>query len=72
MPVGALDGEPIRAPIAGHLRGLTHDDVEVRAGARLVEVDPRTPPQVFGLGERPLAVAAGVARALGLEGAVPA
>jgi xanthine dehydrogenase accessory factor len=65
--VGRLGAHEILAPIAGQLRGLTHDDVEVRAGARLVEVDPRQPPQIFGLGERPLAVAAGVVSALGLH-----
>lgn len=65
--VGRLGTHEVIAPIAGQLRGLTHDDVEVRAGARLVEVDPRQPPQIFGLGERPVAVAAGVAIALGLQ-----
>lgn len=65
--VGRLGVHEIHAPIAGQLRGLTHDDVEVRAGARLVEVDPREPAQIFGLGERPRAVAAGVVCALGLQ-----
>ena len=51
------------------LRGLSHDNVMVTAGRRVAEVDPREPPEVFGLGERPLAVALGVCRALGLQGA---
>jgi xanthine dehydrogenase accessory factor len=62
--VGMLEGLPIRAPLDGTLRGVTRDGVRVRAGQRIVEVDPRESPQVFGLGERPLAVATGVLRAL--------
>jgi xanthine dehydrogenase accessory factor len=65
--VGRLGAHEILAPIGGQLRGLTHDDVEVRAGARLVEVDPRQSPQIFGLGERPVAVATGVVCALGFQ-----
>jgi xanthine dehydrogenase accessory factor len=67
--LGRLGGEPIRAPIDGFLRGVTHDGVEVRAGQKIIEVDPRDPPQIFGLGERPAAIASGVVAALGLTGA---
>ncbi|MEO6081047.1 MAG: hypothetical protein ABIQ86_14945 [Steroidobacteraceae bacterium] len=59
-PVGQLQEHVIRAPIAGKLRGLTRDGVEVREGQRVVEVDPRREPQITGLGERPLAIARGV------------
>lgn len=62
--VGDIEGTTVRAPIAGVLRGVTRDDVDVRAGQRIVEVDPRATPQVFGLGERPLAIARGVVLAL--------
>jgi xanthine dehydrogenase accessory factor len=62
--VGMLEELAIRAPLGGTLRGVTRDGVRVRAGQRIVEVDPRDPPQVFGLGERPLAVATGVLRVL--------
>jgi xanthine dehydrogenase accessory factor len=65
-PVGQLGGHLILAPISGHLRGLSRDGVEVMAGQRLLEVDPRPMPEINGLGERPLAIAAGVAEALGL------
>ncbi|MET0291387.1 MAG: hypothetical protein ABW136_03415 [Steroidobacteraceae bacterium] len=58
---GAVD---VHAPIAGVLRGLTFPGVAVRAGQRIVEVDPREPPEVFGVGERPRAIASGVALAL--------
>lgn len=62
--LGHLEGQPVRAPIAGTLRGLSRDGVEVLAGARLVEVDPRRKPEIRGLGERPLAIARGVLAAL--------
>jgi xanthine dehydrogenase accessory factor len=64
--LGALDSTPVHAPIAGTLRGVAHDGVEVRAGQRLLEVDPRESPEVYGLGERPRAIAAGVCSALQL------
>jgi len=67
--LGRLGELPVCAPIAGILRGITHDGVEVRVGQKIVEVDPREAPQVFGLGERPAAIARGVATALGLGGA---
>ena len=51
----------VRAPLTGILRGLTHDGAEVRAGAKVVEVDPRgDPAATFGIGERPGRIAAGV------------
>jgi xanthine dehydrogenase accessory factor len=62
--VGQLGDEAVRAPIDGHLRGLTRDGVAVVAGQRLVEVDPRSAPETAGLGERPLAIAAGILSAL--------
>lgn len=66
--LGHLETEAIRAPVSGHVRGLTRDGIAVTAGQRLLEVDPRATPQIFGLGERPEAIAAGVAEALGLAG----
>lgn len=65
--VGDIDGAPVRAPLNGSLRGLTRDGVEVVADDNVVEIDPRKPPEVFGLGTRPRAVARGVCTALGLE-----
>jgi len=62
--LGTLDELPIRAPIGGYLRGLSRDGVEVLAGQRLLEVDPRPVPEVFGLGERPRAIARGVLSAI--------
>lgn len=62
--LGTLGEHVVRAPIAGVLRGLARDGVSVPAGQRLIEVDPRDTPEIHGLGERPLAVARGVLRAL--------
>jgi xanthine dehydrogenase accessory factor len=64
--VGRIGEQAMRAPISGHLRGLTRDGVQVMAGQRLAEVDPRALPELAGLGERPLAIARGVVAALGL------
>jgi xanthine dehydrogenase accessory factor len=65
--VGTIGATPVRSPFAGSLRGLTHDGVAVATGQNIVEVDPREPPRIFGLGVRPRAIAQGVCRALGLE-----
>ena len=69
QPVGDITGQVLAAPITGHLRGLARDGVAVLAGQRLVEVDPRDEPQIFGLGERPDAIARGVMRAMGFTDA---
>jgi xanthine dehydrogenase accessory factor len=67
--LGHVGEHVVRAPIAGHLRGLTRDGVEVGKGRRIAEVDPRAEPHIFGLGERPQAIAHGVVKALGSAGA---
>lgn len=69
--VGMLGEHALRAPIDGHLRGLARDGVQVPAGQRLAEVDPRQLPEVEGLGERPRAIALGVIEALGLPAPPP-
>lgn len=63
--VASIDGHAVAAPLDGCLRGLTHDGVPLVAGTKVLEVDPRTSSAgVFGLGERPVAVAEGVGRAI--------
>lgn len=53
------------APLTGYLRGLTRSDVPVCENERVVEIIPEgSAAQIFGLGERPLAIAQGVLRAL--------
>lgn len=52
------------APLAGILRGLTHDGAQVAAGAKVIEVDPRGDPAgAFGIAERPARIAAGILEA---------
>ncbi len=63
--VASIGGTRLPAPLDGILRGLTHDGAEVRAGAKVVEVDPRgDPAAAFGVGERPGRIAAGVVAAV--------
>ncbi len=63
--VGTLDGMPVLAPLPGVLRGLIHDGVPVRVGAKLVEVDSCGDPALcFGLGDRPKHIVLAVLGAL--------
>jgi xanthine dehydrogenase accessory factor len=64
-PVATLGGQPLFAPLSGCIRGLLHDLVPVEKGTKVIEVDPRGERGlVFGLGERPRRIAAGVLRAI--------
>lgn len=65
MQLGTVAGRPVHAPLSGALRGLTRSGVAVRAAQKLIEVDPSGQPSTDGLGARPMAIAAGAARALG-------
>lgn len=63
--VAHLGPLPLPAPLDGALRGLTHDNVPVTAGTKVMEVDPRGPTAVvLGIGERPGRIADGVWRAV--------
>lgn len=63
--VAHIGATPLAAPLTGVLRGLTHDDVPVAAGTKVVEVDPRGAGAVpGGIGERPGRIADGVLAAL--------
>ncbi len=67
--VATIGGQPLRAPLDGILRGLTHDGVPVAAGTKVVEVDPRGDvSKVTGLGERPRRIGEGVLRAIETSG----
>ena len=64
--VAWIGGVVLCAPISGVIRGLTHDDVPVTLGTKVIEVDPRGDPAcAFGLGVRPQRIAEGVLRAMG-------
>lgn len=73
-PSGPEDSAtPLTAPIAGALRGLTHDGVPVSLRTKVIEVDPRGEHgNLRGLGERPSRIAAGVLAAVQRRIAVPA
>lgn len=64
--VADIDGLPVTAPIAGTVRGTVRGGVAIRAGAKVLEIDPRQPDaaRFAGLGERPRKIAAGAAEAL--------
>ena len=63
--VGHVGQQPLKAPLTGVLRGLTRPGLTVKAGTKLVEVDPRGEQSlVFGIGERPRRIAAGISSAL--------
>jgi len=63
--IATLGGDAVTAPLAGVLRGLSARGARVGAGQKIVEVDPRGEASLcFGLGERPLRIAAGVVEAL--------
>jgi xanthine dehydrogenase accessory factor len=65
--IGTIGAMSVCSPFTGSSRGLTHDGVDVACGQKLVEIDPREVPRIFGIGARPRAIAQGVCRALGLE-----
>lgn len=53
------------APLAGRLRGLTHSEVDVERGTKVIEIDPRDEDaDIYGIGERPRRIAAGVLAAI--------
>jgi xanthine dehydrogenase accessory factor len=59
--IGKLGRRPVKAPLAGRLRGLTRPGVAVAKGTKLVEVIPAgSGEKVAGIGERPRRVAEAV------------
>ena len=60
-----VEGEPVRAPFPGVLRGLVHPRVHVRAGMKIGDVDPRARPEhCFTISDKSLAVGGGVLEAV--------
>ena len=61
----AIDGETVRAPFDGALRGLLHDGLPVEAGAKVGDLDPRGDPRYcFEISDKSLAVGGGVLEAV--------
>ena len=63
--IATIGGTVLQAPLAGRLRGLTHSEVEVAQGTKVIEIDPRDEDaDIYGIGERPRRIAAGVLAAI--------
>jgi xanthine dehydrogenase accessory factor len=63
--VACIGAALIRAPLDGCLRGITHAGAAVKAGTKVVEVDPRgDPAKAFGIAERPGKIALAVLAAV--------
>lgn len=65
QPIAEIGPARLEAPLAGILRGLTHDGAPVTVGTKVIEVDPRGHAgEVCGIAERPRRIAAGVLSAV--------
>ena len=63
--IAEIGAAELPAPLDGVLRGLTHDDVPVTIGTKVIEVDPRgRAAEVRGVAERPRRIAEGVLSAI--------
>lgn len=64
-PIARLGAEIVMSPLAGTVRGLTRSGVSVKAGTKVVEIDPRgDPSRAFGIAERPRTIALSVLAAV--------
>jgi len=64
-PIGDIDGHPVLASIHGWIRGITRPGIKVRAGTKLVDIDPGSiPSDPSRIGERPARIAQSVALAV--------
>jgi len=63
--VASIGGIELCAPLGGRLRGLTHSEVEVARGTKVIEIDPRdADADIYGIGERPRRIAQAVLAAI--------
>ncbi len=63
--IALIDGDVLKAPFYGVLRGLLHDGLTVEAGDKLGDLDPRADPgYAFRISDKALAVGGGVLEAL--------
>lgn len=63
--VADVGGEPIRAPFGGVLRGIVHDGLEVEAGVKVGDIDPRgIRHHCFEISDKALAIGGGVSEAV--------
>ncbi len=60
-----VNGQPIRAPFDGVLRGLIHAEVEIHKGMKIGDLDPRNDPQLCDhISDKALAIGGGVLEAI--------
>ncbi len=63
--IGEIGGQVITAPIKGVLRGLIHPEVEIRAGMKIGDVDPRGAAWLCNhVSDKALAIGGGVLEAI--------
>jgi xanthine dehydrogenase accessory factor len=63
--IARVAGQPIQAPFAGVLRGLLHPGLQVTAGMKVGDLDPRDDPAMCNLvSDKALAVGGGVLEAI--------
>jgi xanthine dehydrogenase accessory factor len=63
--IAQVDGQPVRATLAGVLRGLLHDNVGVTEGLKVADIDPRGDPRYcYTISDKALAIAGGVLEAV--------
>jgi xanthine dehydrogenase accessory factor len=63
--IATVGGRPVKAAFDGVLRGLIHDDLEVREGMKIGDLDPRGEPSYcIQISDKSLAVGGGVLEAL--------
>jgi xanthine dehydrogenase accessory factor len=63
--IAQVDTTLVRAELDGVLRGLLHDGVEVTAGLKVADVDPRGEPRFcFSISDKALAIGGGVLEAV--------
>lgn len=66
--IATVDGKEVRAPFAGVLRGLIHENVPLTPGMKIGDVDPRAVRRhCFTISDKSLAVAGGVLEAILLQ-----
>ena len=63
--IAEVDGQAIRAPFNGVLRGLIHPEVLIKQGMKIGDVDPRGDPQLCNhVSDKALAIGGGVLEAI--------
>lgn len=62
--LGHINDDPIKAPMSGTLKGISHHGAHVKAQQKIIEVDPSSESQIYGLGERPRKISKGILRVL--------